>query len=200
MRSGRVARPGVLVEAVALVGAALLGAACGGSSGDGSGQASAAAPSAASSVPSSAAATPSVTASVTASSGTSATTSATGTATGAGPGPCDVLTGAEVAAALGGSGAAGHRILLQSCVYPGSGERPRLLVRLADAGGARQGPPGFERVAGLGDWAGWYAPTKTLSVIDRNEALGLVYLGPDLAPDDARKALAGLARRALDRL
>jgi hypothetical protein len=117
------------------------------------------------------------------------------------PGPCDVLSGAEVAAALGGSSAGGEQLRPQACVYPRAGGPPRLLVSVVPAGGSREAltaAPGFRRVDGLGEWAGWISATRTLTVLSHDRLLGLTYLGRDLDDAAARSALQGLARQALD--
>ena len=59
--------------------------------------------------------------------------------------------------------------------------------------------PDFERVNGLGEWAGWLPGTKTLTVLSHDRVLGLTHLGQDLDEAAARSALHGLARRTLGR-
>jgi hypothetical protein len=113
-----------------------------------------------------------------------------------------VLSGAEVAAALGGSGAGGRRIQPRVCAYPGTGGPPRLLVSVVTAGESGEAltsVPDFERVNGLGEWAGWLPGTKTLTVLSHDRVLGLTHLGQDLDEAAARSALHGLARRTLGR-
>ena len=186
-----------------LAGLALVGSGCGSPADGGPGKV----PTAASAAATSAAATSAAATSAAATSAApvpSAPAAATspGAAPVAGPGPCDVLSGADVAAALGGSAADGHRLQPQTCVYPGTGGPPRLLVSLVPAEGSRleqTAAPGFRQVTGLGEWAGWVPPAKTLTVLDQGRLLGLVYLGSDLDEAAARSALQGLARRALER-
>ena len=176
---GRRGRGGALV----LAGTVLLGAGCG-SPDDGG--------------PGGAAASPAATAAAV----TTAPATSPGGAPEPAPGPCDALSGAEVAAALGGSGAGGRQLQAHGCVYPSTGGPPRLLVSVATAGGSAEAltaAAGLERVDGLGEWAGWSPATKTLTVLSHDRLLGLTYLGQDLDEDAARSVLHGLARRALDR-
>jgi hypothetical protein len=181
-----------------MAGLTLLSAGCG-SPGDRAG------PEGAPATAASTAATSSTATSSTATSSTatrSSVTAATATSPArSAPGPCDVLSGAEVAAALGGSGAGGHRIQVHGCVYPSTGGPPRLLVSLVSGatGDALRNAGGFQREDGLGEWAGWRPGTKTLTVLDHDRILGLTYLGHDLDDAAARAALHGLARRAGDR-
>jgi hypothetical protein len=185
-------REGVLVVA----GMVLLGTGCG-SPDDGGAGGTAGLPEAAS---------PAVTSSASSSAAGPATEAATtgtsrGGAPGSAPGPCDVLSGTEVAAAVGGSGADGVQVQ-HACVYPGADGPMRLMVSLVAAGDPAEelmSAPGFERVDGLGERAGWAPDLKTLMVLSHDRLLGLMSTGEDLDEAAARSALEGLARRSLDR-
>jgi hypothetical protein len=173
---------------LALAGLALLVSSCGSPTDGGSGGVTPAASTAAVS-------TPVVPSAVT------ATATSPGAAPVSGLGPCDVLSGAEVAAALGGSGAGGVPTGPHGCVYPGTGGPLRLLVSLvpADESKLAQMRPEFQRLDGPGEWAGWESTTKTLIVFNHGRLLGLVHLGDDLDEATERSVLQRLAGQAVDR-